>query len=264
VAIGAALLTLDETPEVLLIARNIAEQQRQSQRLAQGEKLAGMARLTAAVAHEINNPLQALHNTLHLLLNRAFVEEKRERLLAMAQMEVDRLTTLVRRMLELHRPTSEDMRPVSVHGLLEGALAGSAGQFQQHRVLIERDWAEQLPWVLGIGGHLKQVFQDLAINAAEAMPDGGRLTIRTRLEEVAGATPQVLVEFADSGPGLSDGEAHLIFEPFYSTKRGNTGLGLAISYSIVERHGGSLSVSSSSQGTTFRVALPAAVLPAIA
>jgi signal transduction histidine kinase len=150
------------------------------------------------------------------------------------------------------------MRPVSVHGLIEGALVGAANQLQQHRVLIERDWSEQLPWVLGIGGHLKQVFQDLATNAVEAMPDGGRLMIRTRLEDSAGAGQRVLVEFADSGPGISDSEAHLIFEPFYSNRRGSTGLGLAISYSIVERHGGTLSVSSSGEGTTFRVALPAA------
>jgi two-component system NtrC family sensor kinase len=263
VSLSVAEIDHDGPRRLLLIARNIAEQQRQSQRQAQAEKLAGMARLTAAIAHEINNPLQALHNTLHLLLNRSFTEEKRDRLLNMAQMEVDRLTTLVRRMLELHRPASEDMRPVSVHGLLEGALAGAASQLQQHRVLIQREWAEQLPWVLGIGGHLKQVFQDLATNAVDAMPDGGQLVIRTRLEEVAGATPRVLVEFADSGPGLSDGEAHLIFEPFYSTKRGATGLGLSISYSIVERHGGSISVSSSSDGTTFQVALPAAILPAL-
>jgi two-component system NtrC family sensor kinase len=259
VSIDTAEVVLEAKRHLLLITRNIAEQQRQAQRQAQSEKLAGMARLTASIAHEINNPLQALHNTLHLLLNRSFTEEKRERLLSMAQMEVDRLTALVRRMLDLHRPAHEDMRPISVHGVLESALIGAASQLQQHRVLIERDWAEQLPWVLGIGGHLKQVFQDLATNAVEAMPEGGRLMIRTRLEDgVAGAAPRVLVEFADSGPGISDSEAHLIFEPFYSNKRGGSGLGLAISYSIVERHGGTLSVSSSGEGTTFRVALPAA------
>jgi len=245
---------------LLLVVRNMSEAQRYAQQMAQSEKLSGMNRLTAAIAHEVNNPLQALHNTLHLLLSRSFTEEKRERLLSMAQMEVDRLTAIVRRMLELHRPTSADMRLVSIHSLLEGALASAAPQLQQHHVLIERNWAEQLPWVHGIGGHLKQVFQDLVTNAAEAMPNGGRLLVCTRLEEGQSSqiAPRVMVEFVDSGPGIPESETQLIFEPFYTTKRTNTGLGLAISYSIIERHGGTLTVSSGAGGTTFRVMLPAA------
>jgi two-component system NtrC family sensor kinase len=257
VSIGVSQSVFDGTSYLLLIVRDSSEQRRQSE----SGKLAGMGRLTASIAHEINNPLQALHNTLHLLLNRSFPEEKRERLLGMAQMEVDRLAALVQRMLELHRPSSKDMRPVSVHGLLESALAGAAGTLQQQQVLIERDWAEHLPWVIGIGGHLRQVFVDLAANAAESMPDGGRLIIRTRLEDGAhaGAAARILVEFADSGPGIPESEIQRIFEPFYTHKRTGAGLGLAISYDIIERHGGMLSVSSSGSGTTFRVALPVAL-----
>src|SRR5215216_5888967 len=191
VSIGVSEAVFDGTPYLLLIVRDSSEQRRQSE----SSKLAGMGRLTASIAHEINNPLQALHNTLHLLLSRSFPEEKRERLLSMAQMEVDRLVTLVQRMLELHRPSSKDMRPVSVHGLLESALAGTASTLEQQHVLVERDWAEHLPWVIGIGGHLRQVFVDLVINAVESMPDGGRLTIRTRLEEGTheGAAAYILI-----------------------------------------------------------------------
>jgi PAS domain S-box-containing protein len=244
VSIGVSEVAFADTRYVLLIVRDISEHRRQ----AQSEKLAGMGRLTASIAHEINNPLQALHNTLHLLLSRPFPEEKRERLLTMAQLEVDRLSGLVQRML---------------HGLLESALAGASGILQKHQVQIERDWAERLPWVIGIGGHLRQVFMDLAVNAVEAMPEGGRLIIRTRVDDSPqeDEAPRVLIEFADSGPGIPDGDAQRIFEPFYSSKRSSTGLGLAISYSIVERHGGMLSVSSNGSGTTFRVALPVA-LPA--
>ncbi|MEO7909213.1 MAG: ATP-binding protein [Roseiflexaceae bacterium] len=258
VSIGVSEAAFDGTSYLLLIVRDSSEQRRQSE----SGKLAGMGRLTASIAHEINNPLQALHNTLHLLLSRSFPEEKREQLLSMAQTEVDRLATLVQRMLELHRPSSKDMRPLSVHGLLESTLASTASTLQQQHVLIERDWAEHLPWVIGIGGHLRQVFVDLAINALESMPDGGRLMIRTRLEDVAheGATPRILIEFADSGAGIPESEVQRIFEPFYTHKRNASGLGLAISYGIIERHGGTLSVSSSGSGTTFRVALPAALI----
>jgi two-component system NtrC family sensor kinase len=260
VSIAVSKLTIASAEYLLLAVRNMTEAHRQAQQLAQAEKLAGMTRLTASIAHQINNPLQALHNTLHLLLSRSFTEEKRERLLGMAQMEVDRLTVLVRRMLELHRPTNDDMRLVSIHSLLEGVIAGAAPQLQQHHVSIERDWAERLPWVNGIGGHLKQVFQDLVTNAAEAMPNGGRLVVCTRLEEGANGQPppRVLVEFVDNGPGIPEGETQLIFEPFYTTKGTNTGLGLAISHSIIERHGGTLTVSSGTAGTTFRVVLPVA------
>ncbi len=260
VSIAVNEVAYEATHYLLLVVRNMSEAQRFAQQMAQTEKLLGMNRLTAAIAHEVNNPLQALHNTLHLLISRSFAEEKRERLLSMAQMEVDRLTVIVRRMLELHRPTSADMRLVSIHNLLEGALASAAPQLQQHHVLIERNWAEQLPWVNGIGGHLKQVFHDLVTNAAEAMPNGGRLLVCTRLEEGQNSQtlPRVMVEFVDTGPGIPESETQLIFEPFYTTKRTNTGLGLAISYSIIERHGGTLTVSSSTSGTTFRVMLPAA------
>jgi two-component system NtrC family sensor kinase len=256
VSIGISEVLFDGTSYLLAIIRDASEQQLHFER----EKLASMGRLTASIAHEINNPLQALHNTLHLLLSRPFPDEKRRQLLSMAQIEVERVAALVQRMLELHRPSSKDMRPLSVHGLLESALAGAAGTLQQHHVSVERDWADRLPWVIGIGGHLRQVFVDLAVNAVESMPGGGRLMIRTRIEDGAheGAAPRVLVEFADSGPGIPENEAQRIFEPFYTNKKNAAGLGLAISYSIVERHGGTLSVSSSGSGTIFRVALPVA------
>ncbi len=259
VSIGVSKAVFDGTSYLLLIVRDSSEQRRQSE----SGKLAGMGHLTASIAHEINNPLQALHNTMHLLVNRSFPEEKRERLLSMAQTEVDRLAMLVQRMLELHRPSSKDMRPISVHSLLESALAGTISTLQQQHVFIERDWADNLPRVIGIGGHLRQVFVYLANNALEAMPDGGRLMIRTRLEDAAhaGATPRILVEFADSGVGIPESELQRIFEPFYTHKRNAADLGLAISYGIIERHGGTLSVVSSGIGTTFRVALPAALMP---
>lgn len=256
--ISTSTLTHAGEPYLLLIIRNNADGQREAQRLAQKEKLAGMTRLTAAIAHEVNNPLQALNNTLHLLLHRSYTDEKRERLLSMAHMEVDRLAAIVRRMLDLHRPAIDDMRPLSVHSLIDSALATAAPQLQQHHVLVDREWHEQLPRVVGIGGHLKQVFYDLVINAVEAMPNGGRLIIRTQLDLTADQPARVLIEFIDSGPGISDSEAQLIFDPFYTTKHANPGLGLAVGYGIVERHGGVLSVSSGAGGSTFRVVLPAA------
>jgi signal transduction histidine kinase len=103
------------------------------------------------------------------------------------------------------------------------------------------------------------VFLSLILNAIEAMPGGGRLLIRTHVEAgyFGHRADAVVIEIADTGPGIPDDEVQAIFEPFYTTKNKGAGLGLAISHSIVERHGGVLSVSSGALGTTFRVALPA-------
>jgi signal transduction histidine kinase len=230
------------------------ERQQNARRLAQTEKLAGMGRLAASIAHEINNPLQAIQNSLHLLANRSLPDEKRARYFGMAQDQVERLVSLVQRMLNFYQPAREGMRPTAIHPLLEQVLRMSAEQMQQCGIIVERDWAEGLPRVMGIASHLKQVFQNLTMNAIEAMPRGGRLVVRTCADELG---ESVLIEFSDNGPGIPASALHAIFEPFYTTKNDGSGLGLAISYSIVEQHGGTLSVQSGGAWTTFRITLPA-------
>jgi two-component system NtrC family sensor kinase len=259
VAVELNEIAHDHPDCLLLIARDLSERQRQVAQVAQTEKLAGMGRLAASIAHEINNPLQAIHTSLHLLLTRSLAEEKRERYLRMAHEEVDRLIALVQRMLEFYRPTRDGMRPTALHAILESVLGMAAEQLQHAGIIVERNWAARLPWVLGNGSHLKQVFLSLILNAIEAMPGGGRLLIRTHVEAgyFGPMADAVVIEIADTGPGIPDDEVQAIFEPFYTTKNKGAGLGLAISHSIVERHGGVLSVSSDASGTTFRVALPA-------
>jgi two-component system NtrC family sensor kinase len=227
-----------------------------AQHKAQTDKLAGMGRLASSIAHEINNPLQAIHNSLHLLLNRQLSDDKRTRYLGMAQEQVERLSVVVQRMLNFYQPSRDGMRPTALHPLLEQVLRAEAEQIARSGVVVEREWAEGLPRVMGIAGHLKQVFQNLVLNAVEAMPNGGRLVVRTRGLEDAD-TRLVIVEFCDDGPGIPDGQLQAIFEPFYTTKTHGTGLGLAICYSIVEQHGGVLSVRRDGEQTAFQIALPA-------
>ena len=235
------------------------EGQQSAHYLAQTEKLAGMGRLAASIAHEINNPLHAIYNSLHLLVNRPLSDDKRERYLGMAQEQAERLIALVQRMLNVYQPSRDGMRPTALHPILEHVLRTEGEQFERSGIVIERDWGEGLPRVMGIASHLKQVFQNLTLNAIEAMPQGGRLVVRTRAvdERFGGASQAVSVEFIDDGPGIPASEILTIFEPFYTTKSQGTGLGLPISYSIVEQHGGTLSVRSDQQRTTFRVTLPA-------
>lgn len=259
VAIGLSEVAYDGEHYLLLIARDIGEEQRMAQRLVQSEKLAGMGRLATCMAHEINNPLQALQSSLHLLVNRSppLTEEKREIYLRKASAEVDRLTTIVRRMLEFFRPSREGMRPISLHEILEDTITQVGPTLTQHSIAIERDWFSHLPRVRGISHHLREVFLSLVQNAVDAMPGGGTLAIRTSVHEERLRRVSV-VEFRDTGHGISEEDQHLIFEPFYSTKKDGSGLGLglAISYSIIEQHDGTITVSSSEHGTIFRVALP--------
>lgn len=233
------------------------EQQRLLRDLIKREKLAGMGRLVTTLAHELNNPLQALQNTLHLLRSRPVDEEKRERYLIMAQEEVARLVGIVQRMLDFYRPAPETMRPIAVQEVLESVVELVDTQARQAGVEVVVEWS-RLPRVAGAGTQLRQLFASLMSNAIEAMSDGGLLRISGRVE-LEGDPPRrvVVVDVSDTGPGIAQEAMHAIFEPFYTTKNNRVGLGLAVCYSIVEQHGGTLTVRADEGGTTFRVTLPA-------
>jgi len=228
--------------------------ERSQAQLVQAEKMAAIGRLAASLAHEINNPLQAIHNALHLSSQSGLPEEKREEYLSMAQKEVGRLIEIVRRMLDFYRPSPGEVVHTDVNQALENALAIAGKRLQHGRIRVHARLARDLPSVPAVPDQLTQVFLNIIINAIEAMPEGGDLRVGTLLSEDG---EWVLVAFRDSGPGLTPEQLDHIFEPFYTTKPNGTGLGLAISYGIIERHGGTIEVSSQpGQGATFIVRLP--------
>jgi len=232
-------------------ARELEKSQAQ---LVQAEKLAAMGRLAASIAHEINNPLQAIHNCLHLTLKKSLNEEKKKRYLGMAQEEVERLITIVQRMLEFYRPSKEGMALTDVHTVIENVLALSSKRLQHGKIIVTQKLASDLPTISAVSDQLKQVFLNILINAIEAMPQGGELCIETKqCEDGDGLS----VAFTDTGVGLSEKEQENVFEPFFTTKATGTGLGLSVSYGIIERHGGRIEVQSElGKGTTFTVYLP--------
>jgi len=240
--------------------RQFAQELERSQaQLIQAEKLAAMGRLTASIAHELNNPLQAVQNCLHLTLNRKLDEEKQRRYLTLAQEEVDRLIDIVLRMLDFYRPSRGQRMPTDVNALIENVLALTAKRLQRGNVTVYRQLAHGLPPVFMVADQIKQVCLNMVINAIEAMPNGGELIVTSRLEN--GKTGQdggwLRISFADNGMGLSPEEVQHIFEPFYTTKSRGTGLGLSVSYGIVEQHGGHIDVKSvPGKGTIFSVRLP--------
>ncbi len=228
--------------------------ERSQAQLIQAEKMAAIGRLAASLAHEINNPLQAIHNTIHLAMTDRLPPEKRSEYLDMAQKEVERLIEIVQRMLEFYRPSKGGVIQTDVNRVLQDALAIAGKRLQHGHIRVHTRFAEGLPLIPAVPDQLAQVFLNIIINAVDAMPDGGDLRIGTLLTE---DRRWILVAFRDSGPGLTAEQIAHIFEPFYTTKPSGTGLGLAISYGIVERHGGAIEVSSQpGQGATFVVRLP--------
>ncbi|HET7091644.1 MAG TPA: GAF domain-containing protein [Anaerolineae bacterium] len=239
------------------LARSARELERSHAQLVQSEKLAATGRLSLSLAHEINNPLQAIANCLHLSLEPGLSEERRHEFLSMAREEVDRLSVLVQRMLEFYRPSPGDQTTSSVNSAIARVLALAEPKLRRNAVEVLTDLAPDLPEVRIAGDQLTQVFLNLVVNAAEAMETtrGARLAVRSRLDE---SGDWVEVTFADNGPGIPLDVLPHVFEPFFTTKAAGSGLGLAVSYGIMERHGGVLAVQSfPGHGTTFTARLPA-------
>ena len=226
--------------------------ERSQEQLIQAEKLAATGRLAASIAHEINNPLQAIHNCLHLVTHRRLAPDKEAHYLDMAQEEVQRLIHIVQRTLDFYRPSKGREVLTDVNHVVESVLALANKRLEHGRIKVQRRLTPDLPKLQTVADQLTQVFLNLVINAVEAMSEGGELAIATLRDG-----DRVRVRFSDSGPGVNSEEAKKIFEPFYTTKRSGTGLGLAVSYGIIQRHGGDITVESTpGHGATFVVSLP--------
>jgi len=238
------------------------ERRRLEQVLFDTEKLAATGRLAASIAHEINNPLEAVQNSLYLL-SRAVPDESPERsFLDIATRETQRMSRILRQMLGFYRPTTS-MGPTDVNALVLEAETLVAKRLRETGVRIEKELLPDLPLIRASADQLKQVLLNLYLNATEAMPTGGRLIVATHTgggELDAHAADVVRIDVRDTGSGISDEAIARIFEPFFSTKmEKGTGLGLWVSHGIVQAHGGTLKVRSRpGQGTTFTITLPIA------
>ena len=222
------------------------------QALLQAEKMAATGRLTASIAHEINNPLQAVQNCMHLAGRADLPPDKREEYFEMARSELERLRVTVQRMLEFYRPNAVAPQIVDLTELLMHVLGLMARQLEERDIHVRMDVPAGLPLVNAVNSQIQQVFLNLILNAYDAMPSGGELSITGRA-----ARDGVEIMFKDTGPGISSEESRKIFEPFVSTKQGGTGLGLTVSYNIVTAHRGVLElVQTDEPGACFCVYLP--------
>jgi two-component system NtrC family sensor kinase len=246
---GVALENARLHAELRAYIRQVEDSQRA---LIQAEKMTIAGRLTASIAHEINNPLQSVSNCLHLASRSELSLQERQDYLEMAQNEMDRLMNTVQRMLDFYRPGVLDSKPVDLNELVQKVITLTSGQLEEHRVHVSTRFSSKLVPVLAVGDQLQQVLLNLVLNAMEAMPEGGRLFIETAARK---NNAEITIE--DTGPGVAESQREHIFEPFVSTKEGGTGLGLAVSYGILSAHGGSLElVEGRGRGACFKIILP--------
>ena len=246
--------------EVAVFLTDLSSQRQAEAALIQSEKLAAVGRLAASISHEINNPLEAVTNTLYLLGHEELSETGRV-YLEMAESELKRVSQIAVQTLRFHRQSTR-ARKLLPEELVEPVLGLYHGRLQNSGVRVEEEHRPAAA-VECYEGEIRQVLSNLVSNAIDAMRTGGRLVIRTGdARRWRNGTPGVRVTIADTGGGISPDVMRHIFEAFYTTKGINgTGLGLWISREIVVKHGGDLRVRSSSgaggAGTVFRLFLPA-------
>jgi two-component system, NtrC family, sensor kinase len=228
-------------------------------RLVQADRLSALGQLSASIAHEINNPLAGILTSSKLLIRT--IEGDKDgtsrnstlRLLALVQREAERCSAIVRNLLGFARERELKVSDTDVNAALDEALSLTAHQFTLQNVEIERQFGA-IPLIQGDFGQLRQAFVNIVINAADAMPAGGRLRVRT---EHSAKGDEVVIEFADTGIGIQRERLSKVFDPFVTSKEKGTGLGLSVVYGIVQRHGGRIAIQSEvGVGTTVTLWLP--------
>jgi len=220
--------------------------------MLQAARLAAVGQLAAAVAHEINNPLYAVRNCLYLHEQDLPPELRDSEFMTLTRDELTRIAGIIVRMRDFYRPDRGELTPCDLNQVLEETLALAELNMRHTGIKLIFIPAPDLLRVVGNSDQLRQVFLNLILNAIDAMPQAGTLTVRTM-----GGSTVALVEVQDSGVGIPEEIRARLFEPFFTSKPTGTGLGLAISAHIVTQHGGQIEVESTAgQGSTFRVVLP--------
>ena len=229
------------------------ERRRVEQQLFESEKLAAVGRLAASIAHEVNNPLEAIKNALYLMETGAD-GDKNSRFLEIARKETERVSHIIRQMLGFARRSGE-VDWVDVNQLIEETLVLLEKKMRQLRIRVNRDFDESLPKIRARADQLRQVVLNLIINAQQAIQSGGQISIRTARYEQA-LQPSIVIQLSDSGVGINSEDLARIFEPFFSSGKKGTGLGLWVTQDIVRQHGGRIEVTSDvGRGTVFTLSL---------
>jgi len=254
--LGYLCKTFNSMVAAIVERDNLLKEDTQKQ-IVQSEKLASLGKLAAGIAHEINNPLTGVLTYSSILLEELKDTEHKDDLEVIVN-ETLRCRKIVREILNFARETRIEKERANVNQVIREMLSILEKHVNFQNISIVKDFDDAVPDMEIDINQIKQVINNLSLNASDAMPDGGTLTIRTRFDADQNA---VVVDFSDTGLGISEENIGRIFDPFFTTKQTGkgTGLGLAVTYGIIKRHNGTITVKSSTgEGTTFTVVLPVA------
>ncbi|HKZ79428.1 MAG TPA: ATP-binding protein [Pyrinomonadaceae bacterium] len=257
IILNISIAPLQEQTGALVALEDVTSRIQLEEQLQQREKLSSIGLLAAGVAHEVNTPLTGVSSYAQMLVGMVPANDPKHALLQKVRRQAERATNIVNNLLNFSRSGSAtEFSEVDITKVLDDTLQLLEPQLRRSQIEMVRAYDPEAPRVLGNSGKLQQVFTNLLLNARDAIPDGGRITISTAAEDHS-----LIVEVSDTGIGIAPENVAKVYDPFYTTKgvgRG-TGLGLAVTYGIVQEHSGHISVESvPGTGTKFRITLPAA------
>ncbi|HKY23141.1 MAG TPA: ATP-binding protein [Vicinamibacterales bacterium] len=244
----------------IIIVEDVTERVHLEEQLQISDKMASVGLLAAGVAHEVNTPLTGISSFTQMLLSDADPDDPKTRMLEKIEQQTFRAARIVNGLLNLSRSSGsnpEETAPVDLNAVISDVLSLLEPQLLAGRMKVRRELCPSPALVMGIEHKLQQVFLNLFLNAKDAMPKGGWLSVSTRIED-----GHVLAEVGDTGSGIPSEHLSRIYDPFFTTKSigKGTGLGLSITYGIVREHEGTLTCQSTvGQGTRFTVSLPESV-----
>jgi signal transduction histidine kinase len=257
-------IELNSNDEIGLLANSFNEMSRKmaadieqlkalNEQLIRTEKLAAVGTLAAGVAHEVNNPLASISSLIQILQTRADDEETQE-MLRLIQTQISRITNVTKDMMEFARTRQPARAPLDINKTIEQSIRLASFDKAFQKLNLETEFDSTVPHINADANQLQQVFLNLLLNARDAMPEGGDLSIKTHYDK-----NEIEVVIADTGVGIEAQHRAHIFDPFFTTKPTGkgTGLGLAVCYGIITAHGGRIEVNSNNgRGTVFKIVLP--------
>ncbi|MGE5239683.1 MAG: ATP-binding protein [Chloroflexota bacterium] len=259
VEVSAGLLELGDHKYILAFDRDITERRRAEDSMQRAEQIKIVGELAAGLAHEIKNPLAGIKVSMEVLSGEATVSSADKEVLSAVISEIKRIESLIQELLNFAKPPQSQIREENINGILDAtvnfAMANVSSSSDGRRpIAVAKDFDESIPEAMVDALQMKQVFLNLLLNAVDAMPTGGRLTLKTSYDEVRNSSR---VEISDTGEGIPRESIDKIFQPFFTTKVKGSGLGLAICKRLIEQQGGSLEARNNPEGgATFIISLP--------
>jgi signal transduction histidine kinase len=237
------------------------EQKQRLRKMFRADRLATIGQIAAGAAHEIRNPLTSIRSTIQYLKKKSRDSDQGE-MFSELMIEVDRIDEIIHGLLSFSKPVTPQKERIELSVLIRQVLTLTSSTARRNRVKVKFDPPDDHDTIKADHNQLKQVFLNIILNAIQATPNDGHLTIEIETLQKHGKTQSYRIRFIDTGKGIPDEHMEQIFDPFFTTKKDGTGLGLSICYGIVQQHRGEIEIESSTDpdnsGTTVTVILPCA------